>query len=88
MLLGSMSHVFIEGGSAGEALFHVRVAVMGYSLHSPVSPSHRVVPSHSNWTLPTYKSNEITTQKTNNDIFNAVKPKISHIFYFNTNTDL
>jgi hypothetical protein len=29
MLLGSMSHVFIEGGSAGQALFHVRVAVMG-----------------------------------------------------------
>jgi hypothetical protein len=39
VLLGSMSHVFIEGGSTGEALFHFRVAVMGYSLHSPRSPS-------------------------------------------------
>jgi hypothetical protein len=34
-----MSHVFIEGGSAGEALFCVRVSVTSYSFHSPVSPS-------------------------------------------------
>jgi hypothetical protein len=57
MLLGSMSHVFTEGGSAGEALFCIRVAVMGYSLHYPVSPSlllRRDVPSHSNRTLPTF----------------------------------
>jgi hypothetical protein len=39
MLLGSMSHVFIEGGSAAETLSRVRVAVVGYSLHSPVFPS-------------------------------------------------
>jgi hypothetical protein len=39
MLHGSMSYVFIEGGSTGEALFRVRMAVMGYSLHSPLSPS-------------------------------------------------
>jgi hypothetical protein len=50
VLLGSKSYVFIKGGSAGEALFRVRMVVMGCSLQSP--PSRRVVPSHSNWTLP------------------------------------
>jgi hypothetical protein len=39
VLLGSMSDVFIEGSSTGEALFRVRMSVMGYSLHSPLTPS-------------------------------------------------
>jgi hypothetical protein len=39
VLLSSMSDVFIEGGSTGDALFRVRMAVMGYSLHSPLFPS-------------------------------------------------
>jgi hypothetical protein len=39
VLLGNKSYVFIEGGSTGEALFRIRMAVMGYTLHSPLSPS-------------------------------------------------
>jgi hypothetical protein len=58
MLLGSMSHVFIEGGSAGG---FVPLSYGSYGLLTPLSsfpftspPSRRVVPSHSNWTLPCF----------------------------------
>jgi len=50
---------FIVGSNAGYTMFRGSVKGTGYPLHSPVFPllpqpvRHRV-PSHFNWTLPTY----------------------------------
>jgi len=51
--------VRISGSNVGYTMFRGSVKSTGYPLHSPVSPSqppplrHRV-PSHFNWTLPSY----------------------------------